>query len=512
MVEVDVVVAGAGHNSLIAAAYLARAGFEVCVVEARDVIGGNTVTEELTLPRYKHDSCSSAHVLIQSNPLMRSNELMLDRYGLRYVFTDPAVVFQLGQRDHVTMWRDAARTCEEISRFSRADARAYGELLAEWDELKKVHARVSNLPPAPLGDSEPERRYAQLAAASARDVVFARFEHDHVRSMLMWLSFATVQDVGRPGTGILPYSVTAGRQEFGWATPIGGSGALPAALARLIEAHDGHIVTGQPVERIIVERGRAVGVATAAGNEYRGRRAVLSTIHAALLPRVLPEGSLPEGFTERMASWRPGLTLFAVHLALARVPSFATSAGPLRSTAGAYGSSEGLAAQIAAHRARRTYDEDPWILVVNSCVADPSRAPGGGATLKLLTVAPRELDGASWDTQRQRFASRLVERVAARMDFDPGDALAVLPECPLDLEERNPHNYMGSCHGGELSPEQSGQNRPAPGWSGYRMPVEGLYQTGATTHPGGSVSGRPGRNAARVMLADLGVDPATVMG
>jgi phytoene dehydrogenase-like protein len=97
------------------------------------------------------------------------------------------------------------------------------------------------------------------------------------------------------------------------------------------------------------------------------------------------------------------------------------------------------------------------------------------------------------------------------MDFDPGEALAVLPECPLDLERRNLHNYLGSCHGGELSPKQSGLNRPAPGYSQYRMPVAGLYQTGATTHPGGSVSGRPGRNAARVMLADLGVDPATLM-
>jgi phytoene dehydrogenase-like protein len=86
-----------------------------------------------------------------------------------------------------------------------------------------------------------------------------------------------------------------------------------------------------------------------------------------------------------------------------------------------------------------------------------------------------------------------------------------VPECPLDLEERNPHNYLGSCHGGDLSPEQSGVNRPAPGYSSYRMPVAGLYQTGATTHPGGSVSGRPGRNAARVMLADLGVEPSTLM-
>jgi phytoene dehydrogenase-like protein len=154
---------------------------------------------------------------------------------------------------------------------------------------------------------------------------------------------------------------------------------------------------------------------------------------------------------------------------------------------------------------------DPWILVVNPCVVDPDRAPDGAATLKLLTIAPRTLTDGDWDIERTRFGHALVDRVAARMDFDSDDTLSMVCECPRDLENRNPHNYLGSCHGGELSSDQSGVNRPVAGYSQYRMPVPGLYQTGATTHPGGSVSGRPGRNAARVLLADLGVDPASLM-
>jgi phytoene dehydrogenase-like protein len=511
--EADVVVAGAGHNSLITAAYLARAGLEVIVVEARDVIGGNTVTEDLTLPGFRHDSCSSAHVLIQSNPLLRNNELGLDRYGLRYVFTDPAVVMPFADGASITMWRDRARTAVELERFSARDAAAYLALLGEWDAgLKQVNGRVANLPPTrPAEDTEASRSYVKLNAMSARDVVFERFEHEHVRSFILWLSFATIQDVAGPGTGILPFSVTAGRQEFGWATPIGGSGRLPEALARLIQEHGGKVVTGAPVTEIVVEKGRATGVVTASGDRYRARRAVLSTIHAARLPEVLPPDALPDDFTAAMGRWRPGLTLFAVHLALRAVPSFRARDGWRASTAGAYGSSGGLAAQIAAHRDGRTFDEDPWVLVVNSCVVDPERAPGGGATLKLLTIAPRTLAHGDWGEEKERFGRALVRHVAERMDFEPDDALAVLGECPVDLEERNPHNYLGSCHGGELSPEQSGLNRPAPGYSGYRMPVEGLYQTGATTHPGGSVSGRPGRNAARVMLSDFGIDPATLM-
>ncbi|MGH2750969.1 MAG: phytoene desaturase family protein [Actinomycetota bacterium] len=512
MREADVVVAGAGHNSLIAAAYLALAGFQVTVLEARGVIGGNTVTEELTLPGFWHDSCSSAHVLIQSNPLMRNNELGLDRYGLRYVFTDPALVMPFEDEASITMWRDRTRTAAEFGRFSSGDASSYIELLDEWDELKAHHGRVSNSPPDEHGeDTDVARRYAKLNAMSARDVIFERFEHSYVRSFMMWLAFATIQDPERPGTGVLVSSVTAGRQEFGWATPVGGSGMLPRALARLIEAHGGSIVTNAHVGELVVENERATGVVTTDGRRYNARRAVLSTIHAALLPLVLPEGALPDDFSARVRRWKPGLTLFAVHLALRAVPKFRSEEGWRGSAAGALGSSEGLLAQIEAHRSGRTYAQDPWMLVVSSCEVDPGRAPDGGATLKLLTIAPRALAGTNWASEKQRFGDALIERACTRMDFDPDDVLAVARECPLDLENRNPHNLFGSCHGGELSPEQSGLNRPAPGYSQYRMPVAGLYQTGATTHPGGSVSGRPGRNAARVMLSDLGADPGALM-
>ena len=512
MQETDVVVAGAGHNSLIAAAYLAVSGLRVTVVEARDVIGGNTVTEDLTLPGYKHDSCSSAHVLIQSNPLMRNRELPLDRYGLRYVFTDPALVMPFDDGASITMWRDRDRTATELDRFSPGDAKSYLNLLTEWDELKEHHGLVSNSPPSESAvNSVVGRRYALMNARSAKEVIFDRFEDPHVRSLLMWLAFATIQDPERPGTGILPMSVTAGRQEFGWATPIGGSGMLPQALRRLIEDNGGRIVTGSPVTAITVDGGRAAGVVTADGTSYPARRAVLSTIHAALLPEVLPEGSLPASFVSRVRIWKPGLTLFAVHLALRSIPKFNTEKGLRGSVAGAIGSSDGLLAQIEAHRSGLTYDRDPWLLVVNPCEVDPERAPNGGATLKLLTIAPRSLDGADWRAEKHRYANVLVELAASRMNFDQDDVLAITPESPIDLEERNPHNLWGSCHGGDLSPEQSGVNRPVPGYSTYRMPVDGLYQTGATTHPGGSVSGRPGRNAARIMLADLGLDPDAVV-
>ncbi len=513
--EADVVVAGAGHNSLIAAAYLAKAGFEVVVLEARDTIGGDTATEELTLPGFKHDSCSSAHVLIQSNPLIRNNELQLDRYGLRYVYTDPAVVMPFDDGSAITMWRDRQKTADELARRSPADARAYLSLLEEWDDgLSSVHGRVNNLPPAELvEDTDAARSYASLARRSALEVIYERFEHPKVRALLAWLSFATIQPLDQPGTGILPFAVTAGRSEFGWAMPLGGSDSLPKALARLIETHGGRVVTSAPVGEIVVENGRAAGAITTEGERYVARRAVLSTIHIAQLEEVLPRGALPDEFLKSVREWRPGITLFAVHLALARAPRFLLEGAVVESVAGAIGSAQGLVDQLDAFRRGETFARDPWILVVCSTALDRDRAPDGKGIIKLLTIAPYELagEGRAWSSEKERFADFLIQRTSDHMDLDDSDILARVVECPLDLEARNRHNHRGSCHGGAIDPDQSGLNRPVPGWAQYRLPVEGLYQTGATTHPGGSVSGRPGRNAARVMLSDLGVDVGLFM-
>jgi len=511
--EADIVVAGAGHNSLIAAAYLAKAGFQVIVLEARSVIGGNTVTEELTMPGFRHDSCASAHVLIQANPLMRNNELGLDAYGLDYVFTDPAVVMPFDDGASITMWRDPARTVDELSRFSHQDAASYIELLREWsDVLKSVHAANMNSAPS---DHDPstraEKRYAEIAEKSAMHVITDRFSEPHVQSFIAWLSFATIQDIRRPGTGILPFSVTSGRQEFGWALPRGGSIMLPNACAALIEAHGGQILVNAPVSEIIVEKGRAVGVATSEGRVVKARRAVLSTIHAALLPEVLPEGALPEDVVASAKEWRAGLTMFTVHLAVRGSPLVRVGDQRVESVALAIGSKTGLLEQIKKHDEGHTHPVDPWMLAVMPCTVDPARAPEGMSVMKFLSIGPRNLDGITWDEEKPRLASALLDRALKHTTLVEGDVLAAVAECPLDLEARNPHNFLGSCHGGELLPERSGINRPFRGWSEYRMPVAGLYQTGATTHPGGSVSGRPGRNAARVLLDDLGVDPRTVM-
>ncbi|MCW2684938.1 MAG: dependent oxidoreductase [Blastococcus sp.] len=507
----DVVVIGAGHNGLIGAAYLAAAGLEVVVLEEQAHVGGNTVTEELTLPGFRHDSCSSAHVLIQTNPVIRDDELALAGHGLRYVHTDPAVVLPLAGGDAIVMSRERTETAAQLARYDGADGEAYLRLLADWEGgLATAHGRwnAGRLDPA---SSSADAAYEALRSRSAHEVIAERFTSDQARDLLTWLSFATITDVRRPGTGILPFSITAGRASFGWATPIGGSGALPAALVASIESNGGRVLTGSPVERVRVEHGRVTGVVTAAGETWQARRAVLSSAHITQLAGMLDGVDAPAELRSASETWHPGLTLFAVHLATDENVAYDTREGPVASVAGGIGSARGLYAQLDAFARGETYAVDPWVLVVCSTIVDPGRAPDGGGVLKLLTVAPRDLaGGADWDRERERFAARIVERTAERVPgLRPAHVLAVRGEAPVDLEARNRHNVGGSCHGGEF---RTTSGEVLVGWPSHRLPVDGLYQTGATAHPGGSVSGRAGRNAARAVLTDLGIDPATVMG
>jgi phytoene dehydrogenase-like protein len=154
--------------------------------------------------------------------------------------------------------------------------------------------------------------------------------------------------------------------------------------------------------------------------------------------------------------------------------------------------------------------DDPWLLVVNQTVVDPSRAPKGGGTFKILTIAPYQLaDGRDWNAVKDEYAATLVDLVRRRCTgLDPDDILAIRAESPVDVAAHNPQNLGGSCHGGEFVLDGA----VVPGWPRYDTGLPGLFLTGATVHPGGSVSGRPGRNAARKVLESLGLDPLNVIG
>jgi phytoene dehydrogenase-like protein len=511
----DIIFAGAGHNNLVTAAYAARAGFRVLVLEGADRIGGDTTSEELTLPGFVHDPCATAHNLIQSNLLMKNNELRLDTHGLKYLYPDPVFTMPFLDGASITMWRDVERTCAEIARFSAADAAAYRDLLNDWEQMAPVVNDERSNPPRPPQKLEAQMRAGSLGdrmveiwRAKAIDVIKERFQDEHVRAFFAWVAFMTLHPLDEPETGLLAFSLVAGRQRFSWILPEGGSIQLPLALQKIIEENGGAIHTSKRVTRIVVEGGRAAGVEAADGTAYRADRAVVSTIHVKHLPGILGEDHLPGDYRAGIARWQPNLTMFVSHYALSEAPRFNGGDVPRPSvTMGALESLDSYDAMLRAFRSGQVDLDEPVFLALTPTVIDPSRAPAGQHTFKVISFLPYELaDGPEqWDRIKSDVSNALFERLARYSpNLSRRIVLAEHVDSPLDLERRNPANWRGSCHGGANSPEQSGYFRPVKGWSSYQTPVSGLYQNGACTHPGGSVSGLPGRNCAQVLLRDLG--------
>jgi phytoene dehydrogenase-like protein len=328
---------------------------------------------------------------------------------------------------------------------------------------------------------------------------------------MLWMSVMTVQPADRPGTGSLAYSLTYGRQQHSWTLPRGGSAALPLALARLIEEHGGTIVTGKRVAGLVVEDGRCAGVETEDGESYRARRAVVSTIHPKHLVAMAPDELWDDDFRYGVETWRSGLALFPTHLATTEAPAFPVDGGTIAPVASGTAPSVERLLRMGSDAERGLLaDDDPVLLVVCATVADASRAPDGRHVLKVIGFQPYELaDGgpARWDEVKEEAAEQnLAQLRSYAPNLTDDKILAREVKSPLDLERMNAHNWHGTCHGGDLSPSQSGALRFQP-----RTPIPGLYQTGATTHPGGSVSAAPGRNTAAVLLQDLGASLETVV-
>jgi phytoene dehydrogenase-like protein len=511
----DILVAGAGHNSLIAAAYLAKAGYRCLILESRALVGGGVKTTQLTLRGFHHDVCSSAHVLIQDSPILRNDELGLGQYGLEYLLPDPVVHLPFPDGSYITQWRDMDRTCEEFAKFSKKDALAYRCMMTDYEQIKPLFASTAYTPIGfskslneQLAGHPKGKQWQRRLAMSAWEIIEETFEDEHCRAFMVWMAYQTVEPPEAAGTGRLAYAICAGRQKWSWTTPKGGSGALTQALARLIAAHGGTILTHKTVARLILENGKCTGVECTDGSSYRATKAVLSTIHIKHLVDMAPAEAFGEEFLDGVASWKAGITLFATHYASMEPPRFPIKGGTITPVASGTMATPERGLRVGYDFARRAVNlEDPPLLIVCSTVADPSRAPEGMHTIKVIGNQPYDLPQGPehWDEIKDQVSDanlNYLRRFAPNLTDDK--ILARIVESPLDLERMNAHNWHGTCHGGAQNVAQSGALRPVPGWAQHRMPIPGLYQTGATTYPGASVSGAPGRNAATVMLKDFG--------
>jgi phytoene dehydrogenase-like protein len=510
----DVVVAGAGHNSLVTTAYLAKAGYRCVVLEGRPIVGGGVKTAELMLRGFHDDVCSTAHTYLQDNPMIRDNELKLSDYGLEYVDPDPIFHVPFPDGTYLTQWRDLERTLAEFAKFSMKDAEAYRRMLAEFDAIKPTLLAASFAPIGfgkPLNDRLLEQPRGKLwqrrLAMSAWEIIRDTFEDDRCRIFLLYMSHLAAEPPDSPVTGRLAYS-TARQQHSGRPIPKGGSGQLTQALARFIEAHGGVLLTNKWVERLIIENGRCAGVECNDGTSYRASKAVLSTVHIKHLVDMAPRELWGPDFIDGVDTWQAENAMFVTHYATSEAPKYAINGGTLSPVESGLLVSPERALRFGYDDARGVVNlQDPPLQVICCTVADPTRAPAGMHTLKVIGWQPYQLkEGPEhWDQIKNEVSDanfKFLRRFAPNLTDDK--ILARFIESPLDLERMNPHFWHGSAHAGAQSAAQSAAMRPMPGWAQHRMPIPGLYQTGATTHPGGSVTGAPGRNAAVVMLKDFG--------
>ncbi|MFL5151420.1 MAG: phytoene desaturase family protein [Microvirga sp.] len=529
MERCDVVVIGAGHNGLTCAAYLARAGLRVKVVERRHIVGGAAVTEEFH-PGFRN-SVASYTVSLLNPKIIR--DLDLHRHGLTIVERRAQNFLPLF--DGRYLLSGEGRTKAEIAKFSSRDALRYDAFAAELERIADVlRALVLQAPPnvvegwsarsiaelaraAAVGDrlrrlSMPDRRaLLDLFTKSAADYLDGWFEAEPVKALF---GFDAV--VGNYASPYAPGSAYVMLHHvFGevngkkgvWGHALGGMGAISDAVASAARAAGAEIETGAPVRQVIVEKGRAAGVTLEDGRAIRAGTVAANVNPKLLYDRMVPKDAVAADFAARMARWRCGSGTFRMNVALSRLPSFTALPG---SAPADHHSSGIIIAPSLAYMDRAYHDarahgwsREPVIEMLIPSTLDDSLAPKGAhvASLFCQHVAPELPEGRSWDDHREEVADLMIATVERYAPGFKDSVIARQALSPLDLE-RVFGLTGGDIFHGALSLDQLFSARPMLGYADYRSPLPGLYHCGAGAHPGGGVTGAPGHNAAKAILSD----------
>ena len=530
--DIDVLLVGGGHNGLVCAASLARAGLKVTVLERRGVVGGAAVTEQFH-PGFRNSVASYTVSLLQPKVI---EELELQRHGLRIVLRKRNNFLPLPvESGGGYLLTGGGRTAEEVAKFSPRDAAALPAYEARLDAIADVLRALALQPPPNVTDGGwwkalPELlRGARLGRRlhaldeTLRQELLDLFTISAAEYLDRWFESAPLKALfgfdGIVGNYASPYAPGSAyvllHHVFGevngvkgaWGHAIGGMGAITQAMARSAAEAGVEIRVDAGVRQVLVEGGRAVGVATAAGEVLRARAVVANVNPRLLYQRLLPADAVPPATRERMANWRCGSGTFRMNVALSRLPDFSVLPGPGEHLTAGIILAPSLDYMDRAWRDAREHgwSREPIVEMLIPSTLDDSLAPPGAhvASLFCQHVAPQLPGGRSWDDHRDEVADLMIATVDRHA---PGFAASVLGRqalSPLDLE-REFGLVGGDIFHGALSLNQLFSARPMLGQADYRGAIPGLYLCGAGTHPGGGVTGAPGHNAAQVLIADLG--------
>ncbi|HJV04850.1 MAG TPA: NAD(P)/FAD-dependent oxidoreductase [Actinomycetota bacterium] len=520
----DAIIVGGGHNGLACAAYLARGGLDVLVLERREVLGGAAVTEQ-PWPGYR---ISSASYVVSLMPPRIVSELELKRHGYRVSLIDPDYWVPFPDGSSLTLWGDVARTAEEIARFSKRDADAYVEFDRYFDRLGKLlHDMLFVIPPNLrigelgrwLGVGRRFRGWSgrdiaevvRLFTISGADFLDEWFEDERVKGAM-----ATQAIIGAwcgpmsPGSAYVLMHHWIGEVDghagaWGWVH--GGMGAVSEALAMSAKSRGAEVRTRAPVRRTLIRDGRALGVELEDGTRLRARRVISNAHPVTTYLDLIGEEHLPDQVVKDIRRYRSRSGSVKVNLALGELPKPTAWDGP---TPGdphtglfAISPSIGYLERAWDDAKYGRASERPYLEAVFPTVFEPDVAPEGKHVALCFTqFGPYDLAEGSWDTERQAYGNTIVGLLD---EYAPGtgnvvEHVEVL--APPDIEERF-GLLGGNIFQGDMSPDQMFSFRPIPGYGDYRSPIEGVYLCGSGTHPGGGVMAVPGRNCATVIRRDV---------
>jgi phytoene dehydrogenase-like protein len=519
----DVIVIGGGHNGLVNAAYLAKAGKKVLVLERRHVLGGAAVTEEI-IPGFLFSECSYVVSLLRPEII---RELDLPRHGLEILPLD-GTFSPMPDGNHLWRMNDHAKSIREIRRHSRVDAEAYDEFSKMMTPMCRfVKPMLSMVPPDPttlnprdlkqlhfliqrFRELSSDERYTliQLMTMSSADFLDQWFETDVLKATMSASGIiGTFLGIRSPGTAYVLLHHYMGEIDGAfrsWGFSRGGTGAISNAIAAAAREAGVEIRTKAPVGKIVVKEGRAAGVVLQSGEEITANVISSSVDPHLTFEKFLEPSELPADFLEGVRRYKFRGSSGKVNIALDALPEFRSLPGDGAHLRGAISISPSMEYMERAYDDAKYghYSRRPYIDMVIPSLTDPSVAPPGKHVLScFVQYAPYKLAEGTWDEQREAFGDNVIDTIA---EYAPNIKDIIVGRqilTPLDLE-REFGLTQGNIFQGELSLEQLFFLRPVAGWAYYRTPVDNLYMCGSATHPGGGIMGANGRIASQVILKE----------
>ena len=521
----DAIIIGGGHNGLVCAFYLARAGLKVRVLERRHIVGGAAVTEEFH-PGFRNSTASYTVSLLRPKVIA---DMRLAERGLRIVERRIGNFLPFAG-SYLKMGGGMARTQAEFARLSPRDAQAHPHYDAALERVAAILRQLAlEIPPNaggglaemvraarqawPMGklDIAAQRDLLAVFTKSAREFLEPWFEDDRIRSAFAFDAVVgNYAGVSTPGSAYVllhhVFGEVNGKQGV-WGHAIGGMGAITQAMATACAEQGVEVSLESPVAKVLVDGRRAAGVRLESGEEIAARIVAANVGPALLFRRMVDEADLDPDFRRRIAGFKTGSGTFRMNVALSELPDFTVLPGrelAEHHTAGII-IAPGLDYMDRAHDdARRLgWSREPIVEMLIPSTLDDSLAPKGAhvASLFCQQFAPELPDGRSWDDCREEAADCIIDTVTAHAPNFRASVIARQIHSPLDLE-RKFGLVGGDIFHGRMSLDQLWSARPVLGHGDYRSPIRGLYMCGSGTHPGGGVTGAPGHNAARAILAD----------